>query len=179
MLAAMRISPGGRVRRLAAGALLGALLTSVALVAVTHLWDQPLHVPFQYAHVPGDDAAGRHARHDARSRTSTRRAGSTPNPALNAPFEQHWAEWPMGGDLLAYTIKKAIVDATGDVPLTLNLFWLLTFPLAALVAFPALRVAALLVGDRARRRGAVLARAVPLPQRRRRTRTSRSTSAYP
>ena len=56
MLAPMRISPGGRVRRLAAGALLGALLTSIGLVAVTRLWDQPLHVPFQYAHVPGDDA---------------------------------------------------------------------------------------------------------------------------
>ena len=45
----------------------------------------------------------------------------------------------MGGDLLAYTIKKAIVDTTGNVPLTLNLFWLLTFPLTALVAFPTLR----------------------------------------
>ena len=46
----------------------------------------------------------------------------------------------MGGDLLAYTIKKAIVDTTGDVPLTFNLFWLLTFPLTALlIAFPVLR----------------------------------------
>jgi len=61
------------------------------------------------------------------------------NPALNAPFQQHWAEWPMGGDLLAYTVKKALVDSTGDVPLTLNLFWLLTFPLTAIAAFPALR----------------------------------------
>jgi hypothetical protein len=63
----------------------------------------------------------------------------TTNPKLDAPFAQHWAEWPMGGDLLAYTIKKGLVDATGDVPLTFNLFWLLTFPLAALVAFPTLR----------------------------------------
>ena len=45
----------------------------------------------------------------------------------------------MGGDLVAYTIKKAIVDVTDDVPLTLNLFWLLTFPLVALAAVPALR----------------------------------------
>jgi len=61
------------------------------------------------------------------------------NPQLNAPFEQRWAEWPMGGDLLAYTVKKALVQTTGDVPLTFNLFWLLTFPLTALIAFPVLR----------------------------------------
>ena len=35
MLHGMRITPGGRVRRLAAGALLGALLASVGVVAVT------------------------------------------------------------------------------------------------------------------------------------------------
>ena len=134
----MRISPGGRVRRLAAGALLGALLTSVGLVAVTHLWDQPLHVPFQYAQVPGDDQQD--ATLDMMLVKNIAEQGwFATNPALNAPFAQHWAEWPMGGDLVAYTIKKAIVDVTGDVPLTLNLFWLLTFPLVALVAVPALR----------------------------------------
>jgi len=138
MLAPMRISPGGRVRRLAAGALLGALLTSVGLVAVTRLWDQPLHVPFQYAQVPGDD------QQDATLdmmlvKNISEQGWFDTNPALNAPFAQHWAEWPMGGDLVAYTIKKTIVDVTGDVPLTLNLFWLLTFPLVALVAVPALR----------------------------------------
>ena len=134
----MRISPGGRVRRLAAGALLGALLTSVGLVAVTHLWDQPLHVPFQYAQVPGDDQQD--ATLDLMLVKNIAEHGwFSTNPALNAPFSQHWAEWPMGGDLVAYTIKKGIVDVSGDVPFTLNLFWLLTFPLVALVAVPALR----------------------------------------
>lgn len=138
MLAPMRISPGGRVRRLAAGALLGALLTSVGLVAVTHLWDQPLRIPFQYAQVPGDDQQD--ATLDMMLVKNVAEQGwFDTNPVLNAPFAQHWAEWPMGGDLVAYTIKKAIVDVTGDVPLTLNLFWLLTFPLVALVAVPALR----------------------------------------
>src|SRR6478752_1538669 len=138
MLAPMRISPGGRVRRLAAGALLGALLTSVGLVAVTRLWDQPLHVPFQYAQVPGDDQQDATLDMMLVKNISEQGWFST-NPSLNAPFAQHWAEWPMGGDLLAYGIKKTVVDATGDVPLTLNLFWLLTFPLVALVAVPALR----------------------------------------
>ena len=163
---AMRISPGGRVRRLAAGALLGALLTSVGLVAVTHLWDQPLHVPFQYAQVPGDDQQD--ATLDMMLVKNIAEQGwFNTNPALNAPFAQHWAEWPMGGDLVAYTIKKAIVDVTGDVPLTLNLFWLLTFPLVALVAVPALRALRVLAVDRGRGRRAVRARAVPLPQRHR------------
>src|SRR4051812_45776499 len=138
MLAAMRISPGGRVRSLAAGALLAALLTSVLLVAVTHLWDQPLHIPFQYAQVPGDDQQD--ATLDMMLVKNIAEQGwFNRNPVLNAPFAQHWAEWPMGGDLVAYTIKKAIVDVTDDVPLTLNLFWLLTFPLVALAAVPALR----------------------------------------
>src|SRR4051794_16740351 len=137
-LARMRISRGGRVRRLAAGALLGALLTSVGMIAVTRLWEQPLHVPFQYAHVPGDDQQD--ATLDMMLVKNIAEQGwFSSNPALNAPFAQHWAEWPMGGDLLAYGIKKTVVDVTGDVPLTLNLFWLLTFPLVALVAVPALR----------------------------------------
>jgi phosphoglycerol transferase len=134
----MRTSRGGRVRRLAACALLGALLTGVGVIAATRLWEQPLHVPFQYAQVPGDDQQD--ATLDMMLVKNIAEHGwFSTNPSLNAPFAQHWAEWPMGGDLLAYGVKKAVVDATGDVPLTLNLFWLLTFPLVALVAVPALR----------------------------------------
>ena len=54
----------------------------------------------------------------------------------------------MGGDLARLHDQEGDRRDTGDVPLTLNLFWLLTFPLAALVAFPALRVVAVLVVDR-------------------------------
>ncbi len=95
-------------------------------------------MPFQYAHVQGDDEED--ATLDLMLIKNVHEHGwFSTNPKLNAPFAQHWAEWPMGGDLLAYTIKKGIVDVTGDVPLTFNLFWLLTFPLTALVAFPVLR----------------------------------------
>jgi phosphoglycerol transferase len=134
----MRISGGGRARRLTAATLLGALLTTIGLVVVTQLWDQPLHVPFQYAQTPGDDQQD--ATLDMMLVKNIAETGwFSSNPSLNAPFAQHWAEWPMGGDLLAYGLKKTIVDVTGDVPFTLNLFWLLTFPLVALVAVPALR----------------------------------------
>lgn len=125
-------------RSLLAGALLAALLSSVALVLVTSLWREPLDVPFQYAQVRGDDMQD--ATLDLMLIKNVHEQGwFSTNPELNAPFEQHWAEWPMGGDLLAYTMKKGIVETTGDVALTFNLFWLLTFPLAALIAFPVLR----------------------------------------
>ena len=118
--------------------MLAAVLSSVAVGLLTHVWDQPLHVPFQYAHAPGDDEED--ATLDLMLIKNVHETGwFNTNPKLNAPFRQHWAEWPMGGDLLAYAIKKGIVDVTGDVPLTFNLFWLLTFPLTALIAFPALR----------------------------------------
>jgi hypothetical protein len=125
-------------RSLVAGAILAALLSSLCVTVVTQLWHLPMHVPFQYAHLPTDDEQD--ATLDMMLIKNIHETGwFDTNPKLNAPFQQDWAEWPMGGDLLAYTMKKAIVDTTGDVPLTFNLFWLLTFPLTALVAFPALR----------------------------------------
>src|SRR4051794_2637834 len=107
-------------RSLVAGALLAALLSSLAVTAVTRLWDQPLHVPFEYAHVPTDDQQD--ATVDMMLVKDVHESGwLLRNPRLNAPFAQQWAEWPMGGDLIAYVVKKGLVDATGDVPLTLNL----------------------------------------------------------
>ena len=127
-----------RTRSLVAGAILAVLLSSLAVTLVTQLWTLPMHVPFQYTHSPTDDQQD--ATLDLMLIKNIHETGwFDTNPKLNAPFEQHWAEWPMGGDLLAYTIKKGIVDTTNDVPLTFNLFWLLTFPLTALVAFPVLR----------------------------------------
>ena len=114
------------------------MLSSVAIGVLTHIWSQPLHVPFQYAHAPGDDEED--STLDLMLIKNVHETGwYNHNPKLNAPFEQQWAEWPMGGDLLAYTIKKGIVEVTNDVPLTFNLFWLLTFPMTAFVAVPALR----------------------------------------
>jgi phosphoglycerol transferase len=127
-----------RRRSLVAGALLAAFLSSLSVTLVTHLWSVDLHVPFQYTHSPEDDQQD--ATLDLMLIKDIHETGwFNTNPALNAPFKQEWVEWPMGGDLLAYTMKKAIVETTGDVPLTFNLFWLLTFPLVALAAFPALR----------------------------------------
>jgi hypothetical protein len=127
-----------RGRSLVAGALLAALLSSLSLALVTHIWSLPLHEPFEYAHSRYDNEQD--ATLDMMLIKNIEEHGwFDSNPKLNAPFEQRWVEWPMGGDLLSYTIKKAIVDTTRDVPFTFNLFWLLTFPLTALAAFPVLR----------------------------------------
>ncbi len=133
--------PQPRVRRyrpLVAGALLAALCSTVAVVVLTQLWEHDLRVPFEYTQRPGDDQQD--ATLDLMLIKNVHESGwFDTNPQLNAPFAQHWSEWPMGGDLLAYTMKKVLVDATGDVALTFNLFWLSTFPLTAFVAFPVLR----------------------------------------
>ncbi len=125
-------------RELLVGAIVAALLTTVAVAVVTQLWDRSLDRPFQYSLYRGDD------QQDAtlelmliKNIHETGWFGT--NPKLGAPFRQQWAEWPMGGDVLAYGMKKVLVDATGDVPLTLNLFWLLTFPLVAAIAYPSFR----------------------------------------
>ena len=56
------------------------------------------HVPFQYTHAPGDDEQD--ATLDMMLIKNIHETGwFNTNPKLNAPFEQHWAEWPMGGDL--------------------------------------------------------------------------------
>jgi hypothetical protein len=137
--------PSGRqlrarfARRILAGAATAAVLSSIALVAVTGIWHKPLDVPFQYTRTATDD------QQDATLEMMvTKNVAETGwylhNPQLNAPFGQQWAEWPMGGDVVAYGFKKAILAATGNnVALTVNLFWLLTFPLTAAVAYPVMR----------------------------------------
>jgi hypothetical protein len=125
-------------RSLLVGSILAAIVSACSVSVVTHLWNVPMHVPFQYEHSLGDDEQD--STLDMMLIKNIHETGwFNTNPHLNAPFAQRWAEWPMGGDLLAYTLKKGIVEVTGDVPLTFNLFWLLTFPLTALAAFPVLR----------------------------------------
>jgi hypothetical protein len=125
--------------RMLAGTLLAGLLASVALVIVTQLWDKDLRVPFQYSLNPKDDQQD--ATLEMMVTKDVQETGwFDTNPRLNAPFAQHWAEWPEGGDDLAYTIKKGLLGVTGNVPVTDNLFWLLTFPLTAIAAYPVLRI---------------------------------------
>lgn len=134
----VRRSRRAHARELLIGSIVAALLTTVAVAVVTQIWDRDLDRPFQYSLYRGDDQQD--ATLELMLVKNIHESGwFDTNPKLNAPFRQEWAEWPMGGDVLAYGLKKVIVDTTGNVPLTLNLFWLLTFPLVALIAYPSFR----------------------------------------
>ena len=89
------MSIGGRGRSVIAGALLAALLSTLAVGVLTQIWDLPLHVPFQYSQTPGDDEED--ASLDLMLIKNVHETGwFTTNPKLNAPFRQHWAEWASG-----------------------------------------------------------------------------------
>src|SRR5262245_44754073 len=102
------------------------------------LWHQPLDIPLEYA--TASDGDHQDATLEAMVDADVIQTGwYFHNPRLNAPYQQDWIEWPMGGDTLAFTIKKGIASATDNPWLVMNVFWLATFPLVALVAQPVLR----------------------------------------
>ncbi len=128
-----------RTRELLAGALLAAFLSACVAGVMLQIWNQPLHVPFQYsqsAHADEQDAM-LEAMVDAQV---IRTGWFFHEPRLNAPDQQDWIEWPMGGDTLAYVIKKGIATTTDDPYVVMNVFWLLTFPMVGAAAYPAARL---------------------------------------
>ena len=127
------------LRELFLGALLAALLSSVLVAGLIRIWDQPLRVPFQYALV--NDSDEQDASLEAMVDANVAQTGwYFHNPRLNAPYGQDWIEWPMGGDTAAYVIKRGLAVFTADPYLIMNVFWLLTFPIVAATAYPALRL---------------------------------------
>lgn len=60
-------------------------------------------------------------------------------PRLGAPFGQDHHDYPLGPDQAHLLILRALTALTRDAPMSVNLFYLLTFPLAALTALWALR----------------------------------------
>jgi phosphoglycerol transferase len=60
-------------------------------------------------------------------------------PRLGAPFGQQHYDYPLGPDHAHLLILRILTAVTGDAPTSVNLFYLLTFPLAALTAVWALR----------------------------------------
>ncbi|MDQ3647024.1 MAG: hypothetical protein M3433_00270 [Actinomycetota bacterium] len=62
------------------------------------------------------------------------------NPSLGAPFAQENYDFPIAGtSALHFSSMKAIGVAVGDAPTVMNIYFLLGFPLAALVMFLVLR----------------------------------------
>ena len=121
------------------GAVLAGLLAAMAISVLVRVWDQPLHVPFQYAQTIDSDEQD--ATWEAMIDKNVAETGwYFHNPELNAPYGQDWIEWPMGGDLLATPIKWGLTQVFHDPFLVMNLFWLATFPLVAAASYPALRL---------------------------------------
>lgn len=68
------------------------------------------------------------------------------NPNLGAPFGMQLYDFPQGGDNLNLLLVRALGVFSHNPALVLNLFFLLTFPLAALSSFAALRALGVSVG---------------------------------
>jgi hypothetical protein len=118
-------------RREAALATITALAALVLLVPVLQLWRAAWNVPFRYQ---GDATY-----HLSVAKGLVDFGGSSTNPALGAPFEQVIHDMPLGGDRLHLILLRALAAVTGDAAATVNLFYVLSFPLVAVAALLVLR----------------------------------------
>ena len=61
------------------------------------------------------------------------------NPDLNAPYGQSMHDFPFGGENLQLVALKVLTFVTGDPGLTMNVYYLASFPAVAVVAYFAFR----------------------------------------
>jgi phosphoglycerol transferase len=112
----------------AATALIAFGLAAIAL----HLWDADLRVPFSYK---GDGVLNQVA-----VKSMLDHGWFQSNPDLAAPFGQSLLDFPVfSGDTIQFVLMKVIGVFSSDSALVENLFFLLTFPLAAATCFGAAR----------------------------------------
>ena len=110
-----------------------ALLALVAAVTVLELWDGGLHVPFTYS---GDGILNL-----SLIKSVIDHGGYLENPDLGAPQGQELYDYPVAsGETLNLVLFWLGGLFTNDPAVVMNLFFLLTFPLAALAAFLVLRL---------------------------------------
>jgi hypothetical protein len=119
-----------RADALFAGAAMVLALVGAALVL--ELWNADLRVPFAYT---GDGTL---------NLTLIKGVLENPwyfhNPDLGAPWSQELYDYPViSQETLNLLLMRILGLGTGDPALVINLFFLLTFPLAALTAFLVLR----------------------------------------
>ena len=101
------------------------------LVPVLQLWRAAWDVPFRYQ---GDATY-----HLSVAKGLIDFGGSSTNPALGAPFGQVIHDMPLGGDRLHLVLLRVLGAVTGDPAVTVNLFFVLSFPLVAVAALVVLR----------------------------------------
>jgi phosphoglycerol transferase len=98
-----------------------------------HLWDATWRVPFDYS--------GDATQNQVFIKGVLENGWYQHNPSLGAPLGQTLYDFPViSGDNLQILLIKALGIFTSDSALVMNLFFLLTFPLAALTAFASARL---------------------------------------
>jgi hypothetical protein len=128
----------------------------IALLAagwVMKLWQADLATPFRYA--PLDDTKF----YLMLIRSVIRHGWFEAGSSLGAPFGQQLADFPQGADNLNFVIIRGLALFSSNPGLIDNLFFLLTFPLAAVSAFVVMRKLAVAQGPAAV--GAVLFALLP------------------
>ena len=119
-------------RRTVFEALAAAALALVAACLVLEVWNADLRVPFDYV---GDAAFTA-----AVVKNAVENGALWENDELGAPRGQELYDFPVwAGDNVQLAIVRAIGVVVRDPIVAFNLFYLLTFPLAALTAFLVMR----------------------------------------
>ncbi len=115
-----------------AGSLAVVVIASIAVVALLRIWHANLHVPFGYG---GDSMLT-----IAFVRDVIDHGWFLVNPDLGYPAGQHIADYGApSGDNLTFAFIKLLTLFTSSAGLIVNLVFLLSFPIVALVAFLVLR----------------------------------------
>ena len=120
-------------RRLALEATVLATVTLAAVAWVLQLWHADLSIPLRYP--PLDDTKF----YLMLVKGIIEHGSYLTNAALGAPFGQQLYDFPQGGDDLSLLLIRGLGFVSSNPSVVLNLFFLLTFPLAALSAHFALR----------------------------------------
>src|SRR5438270_4621835 len=103
-------------------------VTCVLTFLALHLWDASLRIPFAY----NGDAN----QNQMFVKGVLEHGWYQHNPNLGAPFGQTLYDFPvLSGDNLQIVLMKLIGIFSSDSALVMNLFFLLTFPLTAAIAF--------------------------------------------
>jgi hypothetical protein len=107
--------------------------TCILAFLALHLWDADLRVPFNYTADSNQNQMFVKGLLD--------HGWYQHNPDLGAPFGQTLYDFPVvSGDNLQMALMKGIGLFTSDSALVINLFFLLTFPLAAAIAYACSRL---------------------------------------
>lgn len=130
-----------RRRTLALDSFLVAVATIGILLPLLELWNSDLRVPFAYVRdAPGPYAFVADAPfYQLLAKGGIDHAWFLTNPSLGAPFGQQLFDFPVSLDNLNLVVLKALGVATGDVGLTVNLFFLLSFVTAAVAMYLVMR----------------------------------------